>query len=106
MSVNDFFEANPGLSREQAENIEVLENPESLDAKALFDSKNLGCNFVCDRDEGRYSVLKSTMFSCVIVSTVRNGRISTRMTFQIGQGHELKLLQNNDGLNYDGYVCC
>jgi hypothetical protein len=101
----EFLAANPEISKDQMEKLEVLENPEHPN-KALFDSKNVGCSFVWVRDEGRYAVMRSTMYSCVIVSHVRNGKITSRISLDIPAGHELSLLQNNDGLNYDGYVCC
>ena len=106
MSVDDFFAANPGISREKVENVEVLENPEPLGNETLFDATNVGCSLVFVREEGAYSLMRAEVYSCVIVTLVRGGRVTGRITHSLLAGNQLYLMSNNDGQNYDGYVCC
>lgn len=106
MNTNDFLAANPDISEEQIKEQEIFETPEPLADKALSDSRALDCGLVWVRDQGRYAVLRATITTCVTVSTIRNGTITTRQSFTIFGGQELSLLRNDDGRNYDGYVCC
>ena len=92
----DFLSQNPSLDEGQVSALEV----ESSDPS----ESDFSCGLRFDRSEGDYSIMVALRSTSVIVSTIRNGRLTSRMRVNLGRGHELRLL-SRDNRNYDGYAC-
>lgn len=57
------------------------------------------------RDEGIWAVFVATGFCTVQVDSVRNGAWAGSVYIALNPNQELKIRQNRDNLNYDGFSC-
>jgi hypothetical protein len=104
MTKEEFYFVNTQLSPEQFEKFEVFNAPKDVDT-SLYRTESNYCGLTYIGDNGRYSVMKATRRTSVIVDNIRNGKIVSSGWVHMNQGDTLNLLQNNGGLDYDGYRC-
>lgn len=93
---------NPGL-KDQISDFKVFAAGAAPE-KALV-SVNSNCGLVWSHDEGAYGVMRAIRRTTVNVNNIRNGRVVSGGVFNLNKDDTLRLLQNRDGLNYDGYNC-
>jgi hypothetical protein len=96
MTIEKFINQNPKLDSDQVSKIDIT----NADIKPDM----FACGLKYDRGEGDYAILVATKNTSVIVSTVRNCKLTTRMRVSINKGDELRVYYK-DNCNYDGYTC-
>lgn len=101
-ALNEVIAANPAL-KSQITDFQVFSGSKVAE-KALV-SVNSYCGLVWLQDDGAYGVMRATRRTTINVNNVRNGRVVSGGVFNLNQGDTIRLMQNRDGLNYDGYNC-
>jgi ABC-type sugar transport system substrate-binding protein len=101
-ALNQVIAENPAL-KSQITDFQVFSGSK-VSEKALV-SVNSYCGLVWVQDDGAYGVMRATRSTSINVNNVRNGRVVSGGVFNLNQGDTIRLMQNRDGLNYDGYNC-
>lgn len=101
-ALNEVIAENPAL-KSQITDFRTFSGGKAAE-KALV-SVNSYCGLVWVRDDGAYGVMRASRRTTINVNNVRNGRVVSGGVFNLNQGDTIRLMQNRDGLNYDGYNC-
>lgn len=104
MAQEKFISENSQLSKDQFKDLRVFDEPQNGDENS-YETEPLNCGLEYVGNEGNYGIMRATRMTAVLVDHVRDGKVKSSIWVHMNAGDNLKLLNNNDGRNYDGYRC-
>lgn len=105
--LDEFLALNTQITKERVGSVRIFETDTRANGQQAeqHNATNAYCSLVWERDEGAYAIMRATQATTIIVTNTHNGRYVSEGFFNLGRGDTIRLLQNNDGRNYDGYRC-